>query len=76
MESLKQKWKKFDSINSAHQFYLKFIEKTEEKKLQKTTGKKPPEYYVDCSKCKKEVKLAFTAIEPKNNKFICFDCLV
>jgi len=75
MESLKERWKKFDTVNTAHEVYLKKVNKIQEKKEQKVTGKKPPEYLIPCYNCKKIVKIAFTAINPKKGDFICFDCL-
>jgi hypothetical protein len=76
MDSTEDKWKTFDIVNNAHQFYMKEVLKIQEEKEQKITGKRAAAYFVTCSKCHKKVKLAFTGIDYKNERFICFNCLI
>ena len=76
MDDTIDKWQKFDIVNSAHQFFMKEVLKIQEEKEQKITGKRSAAYFVTCSKCGAKVKLAFTGIDYKKKKFICFNCLV
>ncbi len=68
-------WKKFDTVNEAHDFLLKTIEKIEKKKSQRIVGKKPAQYVIECARCGKPTIFAFTGIQYKKKEFICFECL-
>ena len=74
METLKEKWKKLDTIATSRQIYEKTVLDIENKKKQKITGKKSAEYLITCAACKKEIKIAFTGVNTKKKEFICFDC--
>ena len=69
-------WKEFDIINDAHAYFKKTVDKIEKKKLQRIVGKKPAQYFVTCSVCKKEEQLSFTGIVYKKKEFICFNCMI
>lgn len=76
MDDFIDQWERFDIVNGAHQVYMKEVLKIQEEKEQKITGKRPAAYFIKCSKCGKKIKLAFTGIDFKKKKFICFDCLI
>ena len=68
-------WDTFDAVNDAHELFLKTVAKIERQKAQRTVGKKPAQYVVECVICKQIIEFAFTGIDSKKKGFVCFDCL-
>ncbi len=68
-------WDTFDQVKDAHDFFLKTVAKIEKQKAQRTVGKKPAQYVVECALCKQVIELAFTGIDYKKKGFVCFNCL-